>query len=1431
MKPTSLHYGSTYFFIKMKNLLTKMRLLKLKTNFNNKHINFNLCVYSKKQNLLFFITLITYQLSIAQTLVTNHHISWSATQGVKEYNGDYLQTDGKTIEYYSHELGGGATRRYGRYKFDHPEIKNSKIKKIVLQIKYSRTSPLNAPAIMKVSIPFIQCNNEISWGQLLSNDLGNLWSCVQTGKIIQSPSSESGFEEIKNFIIHDPNININNIHLLDPNSTYTTLCFTPWQGTIKISSAKLIIDYETDPDIVGNTICCNQSFIEKGNPSTIIGNSPSGGNGNYLYQWQQSTNGTSWSNISGATTKDFNPPILTSTRYYRRKITSGTASDSYSPATTILIEEYNNTICCDQNLTSGQVPYLIQGNPPASGNTYTFKWKESSNGATWKYISGENEQNLTPVSKGWSNYYCRETFLNGTSLGLSNSIHINHPNIQNNTICCDRNHAIPTDPIIIDAPTPIGGNEIFSFSWEKSDDGSNWTTIPGADTEDYDPLFSDKTTYYRRVIESSGMKNISNPVQIEIAYSNEICCNQELSNGDSPVKIDGTSPTSTTATFNHVWEASMDGLFWEVVHNQTGEDLTPPSSGWKRFYRRNVTINNGEYFSTSNTIEINTPDLFNNSICCEQEIYKDLGQTFSTLIGENPSGGFKDYSFQWETLVNGNWENIDWFEKDYLPVQMQDTGIYRRKVSSGDLTSYSNEVELRKSYIINLINTDDYESISPETEIKLDFTVKDGYSISDGIHLEIANSEDDFGENALVTPLSIDQFGRLSGTLPLETSYGEKLFRLYSNNGYKSNTVKVQIKESTILNLSMSSLTFNNNGIVSLNDQRFSVGENTMPVLFFTELKTPNLNNILIEKSILKLEHSTYNLTGQNLIEIKRITSHKDLNEISTLNPPETSNNDTTLFDANFFQGKFRQLDITDLFRNSCRSDGLYGFIMNAINENNGPAIFEGKSLCIQLTFKPKTNIDSHWEKTFDFKNAFHNHQWGDLDYLTGDFDGDGQDEILVSTIDLESGHSMVMYDFVSNEWTLKWIGSTGNDPIVDYRRKLQVGDIDGDGIDELVASGDWMPVFKYVNNNFQWIAGGHVSSSSGIYPYRNNFILGDFDGDQKAEIIGIDGWVTEFNFSGGIWNWGRSTYGNPTPITPYKDDEIRVGDFNGDGIDDALCLGGWATLFGFFTSTNGDFNSNILWSNEGEPSLGGWKYPLEDETALLTGNIDVVDNKEELMFIGNSWSTTIDFTSGPQSNIEWRWSNYGNPPFINDWPLNSKNNVDFLLIRVNPNEPKQLLAIDKTIEQYSMYRVVSGKNMRVVNSERKNKNIIHICPDVDLNQENVLDPSLSFDWSSLEEKNTECKNSYDRLENSFEIFAQPTLCIDGKINISTNKFNSTPMIQVSVISMDGKTLRSFNNNSRVDVSMSGLESGIYFLHISIDDEYLETKQIIYTPQ
>ena len=119
---------------------------------------------------------------------------------------------------------------------------------------------------------------------------------------------------------------------------------------------------------VAQTICYNTSPA----PLTQL-TAPSGGTGTYTYQWQRSTNNSTWSNITGATLPTYSPPALLATTYYRRSVKSTgyttvrTASVRITVSPRITLAQLHDNITINNNtstninvaITGGTAPFTV----------------------------------------------------------------------------------------------------------------------------------------------------------------------------------------------------------------------------------------------------------------------------------------------------------------------------------------------------------------------------------------------------------------------------------------------------------------------------------------------------------------------------------------------------------------------------------------------------------------------------------------------------------------------------------------------------------------------------------------------------------------------------------------------------------------------------------------------------------------------------------------------------------------------------------------------------------------------------------------------------------------------------------------------------------------------------------------------------------------
>jgi RHS repeat-associated protein len=118
-------------------------------------------------------------------------------------------------------------------------------------------------------------------------------------------------------------------------STWYEVIQYSYGDSVTSSPAELIVR----PEVFPGTISPPYLVITSGaNPGTLSGNAATGGTcgGSFYYLWQSSTDGTTWSNISGSNSLDYSPGTLTSTTWYRREAICGTDTERTNSAEIVI---------------------------------------------------------------------------------------------------------------------------------------------------------------------------------------------------------------------------------------------------------------------------------------------------------------------------------------------------------------------------------------------------------------------------------------------------------------------------------------------------------------------------------------------------------------------------------------------------------------------------------------------------------------------------------------------------------------------------------------------------------------------------------------------------------------------------------------------------------------------------------------------------------------------------------------------------------------------------------------------------------------------------------------------------------------------------------------------------------------------------------------
>ncbi len=412
--------------------------------------------------------------------------------------------------------------------------------------------------------------------------------------------------------------------------------------------------------IIGNNVISAPfitSFCTSGTPGAIVGAVPTGGPGTYSYQWQSSADSITFVDISGAVSKDYSPPSLNITRYYRRKVSvTCTTPPTNSNIIGIKIQQSlsNNTITAPAIISFCAVgdAAVIVGSTPSGGNgSFNYQWQSSLDNVTFTDITGATSKDYDPPSITVTTYYRRTITSGACTVPLnSGSVLITiFPLVSNNVITAPSatSFCVSGDPGIITGNTPTGGNGAYTYQWQSSADNINFADLSGATAISYDPPVLSATTYFRRLV-VSGLCNtplISNVTTITI-----------ISSPPTPIPVNPTVQICTGNGATLAVSSPQQGLIYNWYDSAAKTNLvftgtvflTPALSAGITYY---IEATNG---SCPSPILANVQVIVNSAAASPTVLNNAVGVCSGTSasIGiSNPQSGF---TYNWySTSANG----------------------------------------------------------------------------------------------------------------------------------------------------------------------------------------------------------------------------------------------------------------------------------------------------------------------------------------------------------------------------------------------------------------------------------------------------------------------------------------------------------------------------------------------------------------------------------------------------------------------------------------------------------------------------------------------------------------------------------------------------------------------------------------------------------
>jgi hypothetical protein len=187
------------------------------------------------------------------------------------------------------------------------------------------------------------------------------------------------------------------IHTLKSLTFIVSIVLTQFLS-ISIASAN---NAEIDPKINGTATVC------KGG-STILEVTIKGENEYASYQWQVSTDNTHFSDIEGATNRNFMTPNLTTTTYFKVKVLGGETGleESSEPLSVKVVDLPSVQIVSDEETSKNSNDVVLKAQLNG-GIDCKIQWQLSDdNGKSWGNMENETEETLSvKLLKGNNNQY------------------------------------------------------------------------------------------------------------------------------------------------------------------------------------------------------------------------------------------------------------------------------------------------------------------------------------------------------------------------------------------------------------------------------------------------------------------------------------------------------------------------------------------------------------------------------------------------------------------------------------------------------------------------------------------------------------------------------------------------------------------------------------------------------------------------------------------------------------------------------------------------------------------------------------------------------------------------------------------------------------------------------------------------------------------
>jgi hypothetical protein len=426
-----------------------------------------------------------------------------------------------------------------------------------------------------------------------------------------------------------------------------------------------------------------------------------GGSGMMSYQWQCSSNNSTWSNLTENTTNvgtktttlTLVKPKISEVPYFHLVASStGSGCQSATSATGILTFQ-QSTVVTPLSITAqpqnveecmGGSAVLQVGIAGGTG-IVTYAWQQSNDGVNFTTMVGETMPSFVPFATFPGTTFYRCIIKSGTETVTSNSAMVNvNPSISFisqpvNIKLLYKSGTIAADSNAVFKAAIMGGSGMMSYQWQCSSNNSTWSNL----TENTTNVGTKTTTltlvkpkisevpYFHLVASSTGSGCQAATSATGILTFQQSTIVTALSITAQPLNIEEcmggnvalqVGVAGGTGVISYQWQQSSDNVNFTSIAGSTTPNFMPTSTmPGVSYYRCVIKAGTETVTSNSATVTVNPSISFISQPVNVKLLYKSgtIAADSNAVFKAAVMGGSGMMSYQWQCSSNNStWSNL-----------------------------------------------------------------------------------------------------------------------------------------------------------------------------------------------------------------------------------------------------------------------------------------------------------------------------------------------------------------------------------------------------------------------------------------------------------------------------------------------------------------------------------------------------------------------------------------------------------------------------------------------------------------------------------------------------------------------------------------------------------------------------------------------------